>query len=546
MIARRVEAIVLAPADSKALVTVARKAVDAGIVVVNIDNRLDADAMAERKLSVPFVGPDNRKGARAVGAFVASKLHAGDPVAIIEGAPNAFNGIQRALGFKDAATAAGLVVARSQTAGWETDRANQVVTALIAERPDVKAILCANDSMALGAVAALRASGRTAQTLVAGFDNITAVQALVEERRDRRHRRPARRSARRLRHRVRARATPQSRRGDRRPRNAGRSRHRGDPPLNRRLVAGLDWIGLALVLVALVVVFGLTTRHFASWTTARALANQAPDTLLVATGMTLVIVTGGIDLSVGSVLALSAAVFGLVLTGPANSLALAAVASVLTGAAAGLVNGAVSVRWQLPTFLVTLGMLEMARGATYLLTDSRTMYLGARVDLVSRDVLFGLGASGRARRPRDCRWAVHAHAHGLRPPNCSPWARTAEAARLAGISPGRVRIAAFGLAGALAGLAAIVQAGRLAAVDPNAGTGLELDAIAAVVIGGTSLSGGRGSVVASALGALVILVLGAGLAQLGVQEPTRRLVTGGVIVAAAIVDHYRAKGGRSR
>jgi ribose transport system permease protein len=121
-----------------------------------------------------------------------------------------------------------------------------------------------------------------------------------------------------------------------------------------------------------------------------------------------------------------------------------------------------------------------------------------------------------------------------------------EAARLAGISPGRVRIAAFALAGALAGLAAIVQAGRLAAVDPNAGTGLELDAIAAVVIGGTSLSGGRGSVIASALGALVILVLGAGLAQLGVQEPTRRLVTGGVIVAAAIVDHYRAKGVRSR
>jgi len=299
------------------------------------------------------------------------------------------------------------------------------------------------------------------------------------------------------------------------------------------------------VLVALVTIFGLTTRHFASWTTARALANQAPDTLLVATGMTLVIVTGGIDLSVGSVLALSAAVFGLVLTGPANSLALAAVAAVLTGAAAGLVNGVVSVRWQLPTFRVTLGMLEMARGATYLLTDSRTMYLGARVDIISRDVLFGLGAPAVL--------AVLVIVAGQFMLTRMVFGRellavgtNSEAARLAGISPGRVRIAAFGLAGALAGLAAIVQAGRLAAVDPNAGTGLELDAIAAVVIGGTSLSGGRGSVVASALGALVILVLGAGLAQLGVQEPTRRLVTGGVIVAAAIVDHYRVKGGRSR
>src|SRR4029079_16489288 len=149
------------------------------------------------------------------------------------------------------------------------------------------------------------------------------------------------------------------------------------------------WFGLALVLVALVVVFGLTTRNFASWTTARALANQAPDTLLVATGMTLVIVTGGIHLAVGSVLALSAAVFGLVLTGPANSLALAAVASVLTGAAAGLVNGAVSVRWQLATLPVSLGMLEMATGATYLLTGSRTLYLGERVDAVSRDLILG-------------------------------------------------------------------------------------------------------------------------------------------------------------
>ena len=148
MIARRVNALVLAPADSKALVGVVKKAVDAGIVVVNIDNRLDRGAMAERGLSVPFVGPDNRKGARAVGAYVAGRLQAGDAVAIVEGAPNAFNGIERRLGFEDAAKAAVLVVARSQTADWETSRANQVVTALVAERPDVMAILCAIDSMA--------------------------------------------------------------------------------------------------------------------------------------------------------------------------------------------------------------------------------------------------------------------------------------------------------------------------------------------------------------------------------------------------------------
>jgi ribose transport system substrate-binding protein len=180
MIARRVAAIVLAPADSRALVAVTRRAVDAGIVVVNIDNRLDAGALAERNLTIPFVGPDNRKGARAVGAYVAGRLEPGDPIAILEGAPNAFNGIQRTLGFEDAAREAGLTIVRSQTAFWETSRASQVVSALIAERPEVKAILCANDSMALGAIAALRAAGRTGTVLVAGFDNISAAAALVQ------------------------------------------------------------------------------------------------------------------------------------------------------------------------------------------------------------------------------------------------------------------------------------------------------------------------------------------------------------------------------
>jgi len=180
MIARRVSAIVLAPADSKALVGVAKKAADAGIVVVNIDNRLDRDALADRRLAVPFVGPDNRKGAAAVGAYVAKRLKAGDPIAILEGAPNAFNGIERKRGFENAAKAGGLTIARSQTAQWETARANQIVSALVSERADIKAILCANDSMALGAVAALKAAGRGRDVLVAGFDNITAVQGLVK------------------------------------------------------------------------------------------------------------------------------------------------------------------------------------------------------------------------------------------------------------------------------------------------------------------------------------------------------------------------------
>ena len=92
--------------------------------------------LAERKIAIPFVGPDNRKGARLVGEAVARRLTRGDPIAILEGAPNAFNGIQRKLGFEDAARAAGLRIVRSQTAQWETARANQVVSAIVSEHPE--------------------------------------------------------------------------------------------------------------------------------------------------------------------------------------------------------------------------------------------------------------------------------------------------------------------------------------------------------------------------------------------------------------------------
>ncbi len=181
MIAQRVDALVIAPADSKALVPVCRKAQAAGITVVNIDNKFDDAVLAASGAKFPFVGPDNRKGAKAVGDFLATKLKAGDKVVIIEGAPNAFNGIQRKLGFEDAMKAAGMTIVSSQSGYWETDKANQVVAAVANEHPDVKAVLCANDSMALGAVAALRAANKLDKVRVVGFDNIAAMQQLLRE-----------------------------------------------------------------------------------------------------------------------------------------------------------------------------------------------------------------------------------------------------------------------------------------------------------------------------------------------------------------------------
>ena len=181
MMAQEVDAIVIAPADSKALIPVCEKAQKSGIVVVNIDNKFDDDVLSEKGVQFPFVGPDNRKGARLVGEYLAQKLSPGDPVAIVEGVPTAFNAQQRKLGFEDAMKAARMEIVVSQSASWEMAKANQVVSALINENPGIKAILCANDSMALGAVSALRAAGRLEEVLVVGYDNISAVQELLKK-----------------------------------------------------------------------------------------------------------------------------------------------------------------------------------------------------------------------------------------------------------------------------------------------------------------------------------------------------------------------------
>lgn len=181
MIVSRVNALVLAPADSKALVPVVKKAVDAGILVINIDNRLDPEALKEKGLNVPFVGPDNRKGARLVGDFVAKSLKPGDAVGIIEGIPTTTNAQQRTAGFKDAAEAAKLKIAGVQSGEWEIDKGNRVAAAMLRSQPDLKALLCGNDNMAIGAVSAVRAAGKLGKVLIGGYDNIAAIKAMLAD-----------------------------------------------------------------------------------------------------------------------------------------------------------------------------------------------------------------------------------------------------------------------------------------------------------------------------------------------------------------------------
>ena len=181
MIAKGVDAIVIAPADSKSLVSVCKRAQQAGIVVVNIDNKLDAAVLAEAQVKIPFVGPDNKAGAQAVGEYLAKQLEPGAEVAILEGVRTAFNGQQRKAGFDAAMEAAGMKVVDSQSAQWEMNQANTVASAMLSEHPNLKALLCSNDSMALGALAAVKAAGKAGQVKVVGFDNISAIQQAIKD-----------------------------------------------------------------------------------------------------------------------------------------------------------------------------------------------------------------------------------------------------------------------------------------------------------------------------------------------------------------------------
>lgn len=299
-------------------------------------------------------------------------------------------------------------------------------------------------------------------------------------------------------------------------------------------------LSLVVVIGVLVAFFALKTGTFLSTATFSAIASQVPAAIIIAVGMTFVLVIAGIDLSVGSVAGLCGCVLALCLKIWNWPLPVAILACVATGLACGSLNGFICAKWRLPSFIVTLGMLEAARGATYLVSGSRTIYIGAQIESIANTTFLGLPlpfiialivvAAGQIVLSR-AKFGRYALAIGA----------NEQAVRLSGVEPARIKAIVFALCGALVAIAALIDTSRLASADPNAGTGFELQAIAAVVIGGTSLSGGRGSVVNSLLGVLVISVLGAGLTQMGAQEPTKRLITGCVIVLAVVLDSIRRR-----
>jgi ribose transport system permease protein len=300
-----------------------------------------------------------------------------------------------------------------------------------------------------------------------------------------------------------------------------------------------DYLGMAMALVLLIAIFGSITDNFLSWATFRLIANQIPDIAIIAVGMTYVLIIAGIDLSVGSVMALSGAVMAVLLDRCGVPLGVAMLGCVAVGFLCGLANGLTVITWRLPSFIVTLGMLEIARGLTYLATKSRTIYVSDYLEVITGTKVLGLSlpfvlavfivivAQFVLSRTVFGRYMVAVGTNE-------------EAARLSGIDTKGVKIAVFAICGMLSAVAALIYTANYQA-RPGNGEGMELQVIAAVVIGGTSLMGGRGSVISTFFGVLIINVLITGLAAADAQEYTKRLVTGGVIVAAVVLDYYRMK-----
>ena len=251
------------------------------------------------------------------------------------------------------------------------------------------------------------------------------------------------------------------------------------------------YLGLAGALLAMIILFSSLSDHFFSYDTLSTLANQIPDLMVLSVGMTFVLIIGGIDLSVGSVLALAASAVSVAILGWGWGVMPAALLGMGCAALAGTITGSITVAWKIPSFIVSLGVLEMARGAAYQMTGSRTAYIGDAFAWLSNPVAFGISPSfiialliiviAQAVLTRTVfgRYLI-----GI--------GTNEEAVRLAGINPKPYKILVFSVMGLLAGVAALFQISRLEAADPNAGSGLELQVIAAVVIGGTSLMGGSG------------------------------------------------------
>ncbi|HEX8970216.1 ABC transporter permease [Oryzihumus sp.] len=290
----------------------------------------------------------------------------------------------------------------------------------------------------------------------------------------------------------------------------------------------------AWMLLAVCVVLAIASPVFATSGNLLNVALATSVTALLAAGQTFVIILAEIDLSVGAVLGFSAAITALTLRH--QSTVTAIVVGLLVGAAAGLVNGLLVTKTRMPSFIATLATmsvlggltLQLSQGNPIAVTDYDFQNIGqARVAGIPAPVwIMALVFIGFGVLLARTRFGRYVYATG----------DNAEAARLSGIAVDRVKILAFVISGVLAALAGFIVSARLSTAEPTAGTGLELEAIAAVIIGGTSLAGGRGDLVGTIVGALILGVIDNGMNLLDVSPFLQSVVKGLVILFAVLLD----------
>lgn len=323
---------------------------------------------------------------------------------------------------------------------------------------------------------------------------------------------------------------------------------------NRAIMISLREAGVGVALVVLFLIFCVTAPYFATTDNFTRMLGQVAMNTVLAVGMTFVILIGGIDLSVGSVLALTSVVGAVILVptamegvitlgiDPLLGIPLAVVACLFVGALCGFINGFVSERWRVPSFIVTLGMLSMARGASQVISNNSTINglpnafidFGDWILLGLVPIYFVISIATVLIAWFVLRFTVYGrfvYAIG----------NNEEAVRLSGHDPKPYKVAAFVICGTLAGLGGIVWLLRLQVGSPIAAVGYELTAIAGVIIGGTSFTGGKGSVIGTFFGVCLLQVLNTGLILLGVSDNWRVIITGLVVILAVVFDTYRSR-----
>ncbi len=305
----------------------------------------------------------------------------------------------------------------------------------------------------------------------------------------------------------------------------------------RFVVSHLEVVSIASAFFLTVIFFSVRSEYFRTWLNVKSIAGQTAPIGIVAFGMTFVILSGGIDLSVGAVISIAGITAAKIVEAGGNTW-LAVVAALLVGCAVGLFNGTIIVKGRIQPFLVTLGSLSIVKGLSLVLSGGQSSYLYDDTFLQ----VFGSGTFLMVwtlallvvcqTAVRMTRFGRHVQATGS----------NAVAARLSGVNVDLVRVRAYIICGLLAALSGLTMTGRLTSASAQTGDGMELDAIAAVVLGGTGFTGEGGSMVGTLFGALIMVTVSSGLNISGVDPYVQNIVKGAIIISAVLIGGLKNRG----